>query len=126
MIKRGCLVMFSILSAFLSVTGSNAESQSQPEAHKTQNVIVVMIDGMRWQEIFRGVDPQLIKTHGPEALGAPKERAAYGEQAYARATPSESRAALMPFLWSTVAVHGQLFGNRDLGSDSHVTNGFDF
>jgi hypothetical protein len=126
MSKRGYLAIFPILSVFLLMAGFKVAGQSAPEPRKTQNVIVVMIDGMRWQEIFRGVDPQLIKTLGPEALGAPKERAAYAEQAYARPTPAESRAALMPFLWGTVAVHGQLFGNRDLGSDSHVTNGFDF
>jgi hypothetical protein len=39
-----------------------------PTAHKTENVIVVMIDGMRWQEVFRGADPDLIKTLGPDAL----------------------------------------------------------
>jgi hypothetical protein len=103
-----------------------AHAQSTPSPHKTENVIVVMIDGMRWQEVYHGVDPDLIKTLGPDALGAPKERAGYVEKAYARATPAESRAALMPFLWSEVAAHGQLFGNRDHGSDSHVTNGFNF
>ena len=85
-----------------------------------------MIDGMRWQEIYRGVDPALIKTIGPAAIPAAKERAAYAEKLFARATPAESRAALMPFLWNTVALNGQLFGNRDLGSDSHVTNGYNF
>jgi hypothetical protein len=99
---------------------------AQTPPHKTENVVVVMIDGMRWQEIYRGADPDLIKTLGPDALGAPKERAAYAEKEYARATPAESRAALMPFLWGTVAKQGQLFGNRDLGSDSHVTNGYNF
>ncbi len=85
-----------------------------------------MIDGMRWQEVFRGVDPQLIKKSGPAALPGGKERAAYAENLYARGTPLESRAALMPFVWGEMAVHGQIFGNRDLGSDSHVTNGFNF
>jgi hypothetical protein len=32
----------------------------------------------------------------------------------------------MPFLWTVVAKHGQIFGNRDRGSDSHVTNLFNF
>ena len=94
--------------------------------HKTENVIVVMMDGMRWEEIFRGADPELIKTLGPDALGAPKERAALAEQRYWRTTPAERRQALMPFLWSTVAAQGQLFGNRDLGSDSHVANPLHF
>jgi hypothetical protein len=47
-------------------------------------------------------------------------------QMYGRPSAAESRKALMPFLWEQVSVNGQLFGNRDLGSDSHVTNGFNF
>lgn len=94
--------------------------------HKTQNVIVVMIDGVRWQEVFRGADSELIKGVGPDALPAGKERAAYAEKQYSRTTQAESRAALMPFVWGEMAVRGQVFGNRDLGSDSHVTNGFNF
>jgi hypothetical protein len=97
-----------------------------PTAHKTENVIVVMIDGMRWQEVFRGADQDLIKTLGPDSLDAAKERTASAEQHYWRPTPKERRRALMPFLWSVVAAQGQIFGNRDLGSDSHVTNGLNF
>ena len=109
-----CLLNFVALNA-----------NAQP-AHDTQNVIVVMIDGMRWQEIFRGADPALIKTLGPESLGAAKERAALAQQNYWRPSAAERRQALMPFLWSTVVHQGQIFGNRDLGSDSHVTNGLNF
>jgi len=50
-----------------------------PAAHKTENVIVVMIDGMRWQEVFGGADAGLLKVMGPAALGDPKERAAQAE-----------------------------------------------
>jgi hypothetical protein len=97
-----------------------------PAAHKTENVLVVMLDGMRWQEVFRGADPKLIKSRGPAALGIPKERTAKAQERYWRDTREERRMALMPFLWSTVAHEGELFGNRDLGSDSHVMNGFNF
>jgi len=97
-----------------------------PAAHKTENVIVVMMDGLRWQEVFRGADPELIKTPGPEALDDPKERAAAAQKHYWRETAQERRLVLMPFLWSVVAGEGQIFGNRDLGSDSHVTNGLNF
>jgi hypothetical protein len=108
------------------LSAGSSSSAETPTPHKTENVIVVMIDGMRWQEVFRGADPQLIKTIGPDALPGGKERAALAEKAYARSSQSESRAVLMPFLWTQVATHGQLFGNRDLGSDSHVTNGYNF
>jgi hypothetical protein len=97
-----------------------------PGTHKTENIVVVMIDGMRWQEVFSGADAALIKTLGPDWLGTPKERADLAKQRYWRATPEERRKALMPFLWSTVAVQGQIFGNRALGSDSHVINGLNF
>ena len=85
-----------------------------------------MIDGMRWQEIFRGADPELLKTLGSEMPGDAKKRAELASQKYSRLTAAERRQALMPFLWSVVSSQGQLFGNRDLGSDSHVINGLNF
>lgn len=110
-------------AAMLSAATLQAQA---PAAHKTQNVIVVMMDGMRWQEIFRGADPALLKTLGPKWLGDPKAMAAEAQKQYGQATPAERRQALMPFLWSVMATQGQVFGNRDLGSDSHVTNVFNF
>jgi hypothetical protein len=114
------------LLAVLGLGFALAGLAQAPAAHKTENVIVVMIDGMRWQEVFRGADPELIKTLGPDALGSPQERAARAQQLYWRASASERRQALMPFLWNVMSVQGQIFGNRDMGSDSHVTNGLNF
>jgi hypothetical protein len=114
-----------VLSALAMLFGFTAAAQA-PAAHKTQNVIVVMMDGLRWQEVFRGADPELIKTLGPDWLGAAKERTAQAQQLYWRDSPAERRQALMPFLWSTMASQGQIFGNRDLGSESQVTNGLNF
>jgi hypothetical protein len=39
-----------------------------------------------------------------------------------REDAAERRALLLPFLWGTVAKHGQLYGNRLLGSRVDVTN----
>src|SRR5271157_212147 len=94
--------------------------------NKTENVIVVMLDGLRWQEVFRGADPELLRTPGPEALGNPKERAANAQRLYGRENATAGRQALMPFLWSVVDTEGQIFGNRDLGSNSQVINGLNF
>ena len=92
---------------------------AEPANHKTGAVIFVMTDGLRWQEVFRGADAALMdKEHGgvtdAEAL----------RRAYWRDTPQERREALMPFLWRDIAKEGQVFGNRDLGADSSVTNTF--
>jgi hypothetical protein len=119
-------VALPVLSTLAALAVIPAGGQTSPAVHKTQNVIVVMIDGMRWQEVFRGADPQLIQAAGPEALPDGKGRTALAIKSYGRSTPAESRAALMPFLWQQVAANGQIFGNRALGSDSHVTNGFNF
>ncbi len=116
---RGILTLFG----FACVLAGRAQA---PAAHKTENVIVVMIDGMRWQEIFRGADPRLIETQESDSLSEPKERAAHAQELFGSATAKERRQALMPFLWGVVAAQGQIYGNRDLGSDSHVTNGLNY
>jgi Type I phosphodiesterase / nucleotide pyrophosphatase len=86
-------------------------------APKTENIIFVMTDGLRWQELFGGADAALMnKEHGAVA----NVEALKG--AYWRETPEARREALMPFLWSVIAKQGQIYGNRALGSEAHVTN----
>ena len=87
---------------------------------KTRNVIFVMTDGARWQDAFRGADKALMnKQSGVEDVGALK-REFWRDSAPAR------REALMPFLWTVIAKQGQVYGNRDRGSDAYVTNGMNF
>jgi hypothetical protein len=88
---------------------------------KTQHVIFVMTDGFRWQEIFNGAEASLMnkqngKVQDPAAL----------KKAYWRDDLQSRREALMPFLWQVVAKQGQIFGNREKGSDAYVTNGMFF
>lgn len=88
---------------------------------RTENVILVTADGLRWEEVFGGTDPALMnKEHGGVAHLPALQRA------YERETPSTSRQALLPFFWSTIAREGQLFGNEKLGSLARVTNGLNF
>jgi hypothetical protein len=102
----------SILLAFCGLAAA--------QTPQTRNITFVMTDGLRWQEVFRGVDPELMtKENGvgsPEAL----------RKLYWRDDANERRAALMPFLWNTLAKNGQIYGNRDAGSEAYVTNGFNF
>jgi hypothetical protein len=90
------------------------------EEHKTQNVIFVMTDGLRWQEVFQGADSSLMnKDNGVEDAAALSK-------AYGRDSAEDRRAALMPFLWGVMAKNGQVYGNRAQGSDAYVTNGHNF
>ena len=86
---------------------------------KTRNVVLITIDGLRWQEVFRGADEAFINTEfgGIEEKALPATR----ESALAP-TADERRKKLMPFLWGEVAARGQLFGNRDRGSVMEVGN----
>ena len=86
---------------------------------KTRNVVLVTIDGLRWQEVFRGSDDAFANKEfgGVSPNGLVEMQAAFGQK-----TPDERRRALMPFLWGEIAVRGQLYGNRDAGSPMCVTN----
>ena len=90
---------------------------------KTKNVIFVSTDGLRWQEVFRGAEEALMtKENGGVAPAAIKPL----RRKFWRETPDERRSVLMPFVWGEMAKRGQIFGNRDKGSDGHVTNSFHF
>jgi hypothetical protein len=88
-------------------------------AGKTQNVVLIVSDGLRWQEIFTGADPTLLNAKvGGSWLAEPELR-----KRYWRDDADARRALLFPFLWGTVAKQGQIFGNQLKGSVAHVTNG---
>ena len=107
------------LRAIGVLIGGFALCAAQP-AGKTRNVIFVMTDGMRWQETFSGADPMLIdkRENNDEAAAIRRE--------FWRESPTERREVLLPFLWKTLARNGQLYGNREAGSEAYVTNGFNF
>ncbi len=95
------------------------------EAHaalRTRNVVLIVSDGLRWQEVFTGADPELLN----EKNGGIWDKEEELRREFWRADPAERRKALFPFLWGTVATHGEIFGNQMKGSIAHVTNGFAF
>jgi hypothetical protein len=87
-----------------------------------RSVVLVVSDGLRWQEVFTGADSAIL-FGDPAALGGNGDAM---RRKYWRATAAERRAALMPFLWGTVAKSGELAGNRTLSSDVDVTNPMKF
>ncbi|MFT3791325.1 MAG: alkaline phosphatase family protein [Rudaea sp.] len=109
---------FLILSCLLlpCLCGRAAESAPRP-----RNVVLVTLDGVRWQEVFGGADPTVMKFL---ARGAPVEGTAL-YQRYWAPTAEERRRKIMPFLWGTlVERHGWIAGDPAKGSDIEVTNRF--
>jgi len=91
-------------------------------AGKTRNVILVISDGVRWQEIFTGADPTLLNGEaGGSWTSADDLKRKYWDDDAAR-----RRRKLFPFLWETVATQGQIYGNQSKGSVAQVTNGMMF
>ncbi len=114
-------ILQGLCVAALLASRSLAQTAS-PLSLKTQNVFLIVSDGLRWQEVFTGADSLLMN----EEHGGIWESADALRRAFWRATPAERRAALFPFLWGTVATSGQLIGNQLKGSVAHVANGLAF
>lgn len=104
--------IFLILSLFLVII-SNAQ--------KTENVIIITTDGLRWQELFKGMDEKLANDKNfnqGDSLSIYKK--------YWSENSLERREKLMPFLWSEIASKGQIYGNRDFGNKVNNANPYWF
>lgn len=88
---------------------------------KVENVIVVTLDGFRWQELFTGGDESFMDTKqgGVKDIPGLKKR-------YLREKAEERREVLMPFIWNTLAKKGQIFGNPAKKATATSTNGLKF
>lgn len=86
------------------------------QALRTENVFLIVPDGLRWQEVFTGADERLInKENGVRRAELVRGR-------FWRDTEEERREALMPFLWSIVRERGQIFGNMFKNSNAAIVN----
>ncbi|MBK8247476.1 MAG: alkaline phosphatase family protein [Gemmatimonadetes bacterium] len=88
---------------------------------KTRNVVLIVTDGLRWQEVFRGAERALISRQP----GGVRDTA-FTRKAFWRDELADRRAALLPFLWGTVAREGILYGNQDVGQRASITNTMKF
>ena len=111
-----CVFALSILVG----TAHRLPAQGAPAGQrKTRNVVLIVADGLRWQEIFTGAEEDLMNDKEGGMWAKPEEL----RRDFWREDVNERRKALFPFLWGTVAQRGQIFGNQNKGSDAHVTNG---
>jgi hypothetical protein len=111
----------ALAAALAALLAAPALRAAPDPPRRTENVVVIVTDGLRWQEVFRGAEAALVseKPGGVEDVAAAKA-------AFWRDTPKERREALLPFLWSVVATQGQLWGNADAGGEARVTNRYRF
>lgn len=87
---------------------------------KSENIVVVTMDGLRWQEIFAGADSVL--TYDTTA----KYTIKYVQRNFWAADAQARREKLMPFFWSEIASKGILLGNRNYGNYFNNANPYWF
>lgn len=116
--RRESRTMAVLALTALAFAGSGAGGAAAEDGKPGRNVLVVTLDGLRWQEMLSGFDAGLnSKEDGgvasPDALA----------HRFDAPTPEARRAALLPFLWTTVAREGQILGDASKRCVVRVTNG---
>lgn len=124
MLRSGSVVPLLTLLFTLTVTTGQATGQQSPGElpnRSNHNVLLVTLDGLRWQEVFAGADETLMtkEAGGVKDIEALKTR-------FMRDSATARRDTLMPFFWTTIASQGVVIGNPEEGSKAVVTNGFNF
>jgi hypothetical protein len=114
-----------VVALFVFCSGRPNAAQMSPGTAtgartRADHVIVVTLDGLRWQEFFDGAELPLFGKDAEK----PNDSAIM--KRFWRTTRDERRAALMPFMWEVVARQGQIFGDPAKDSVARLTNGLWF
>lgn len=107
-------IRVSTLVFLCAVTVAEAQRPVPP----ADRVIIVTMDGVRWQEVFNGAARELISAKPGGVADTTRLT-----RRFSRDTRQAQRQALMPFLWSTIARTGWIRGDSAAGSLVRVTNG---
>lgn len=93
------VVLLVIISGYIRPASSKKLIQ-------TENIVIITLDGMRWQEVFQGADKALLlnKKYTHDSSGT--------SERFWRSDTGQRRERLFPFIWSVIATQGQIYGNR--------------
>lgn len=82
---------------------------------QTENIIIVTLDGLRWQELFQGADSTILfnKEFTKDQSVVTK---------FWNSNSEVRRKELMPFFWNTIGTKGQLYGNRNYNNEVNCAN----
>ncbi len=112
---------FAVIGLTVAASIGPSPLASQQRPLKTKHVVLIVSDGVRWQELTTGAERALISR----APGGVSDTASVRKEFW-RESPAERRAALFPFIWGTVATQGQIYGNPASGSAAHTVNPLKF
>ncbi len=84
--------------------------------NKTSNVVLITLDGFRWQELFGGAVDTLMND-----MVFVKDTSEL-QQLFGGTSPRERREKLLPWFWSEFGKNGQIYGNRLYDNNVNCTN----
>ncbi len=112
--RTSCVCLLFICSLLLLAAGPAA----QPAVGR--NLIVITLDGARTEEIFGGLDVEVLRA-GLKKDARLEETRVYKD--YWAETPEARRARVMPFFWTEwMTAHGSIAGRRAAGSRFGIIN----
>jgi hypothetical protein len=113
--KRG-LAACAILAWFTAALMAGVR-QAPPAS--TDNLVLVTLDGARTEEIFGGLDTDVLQSTLKEGQTL-KDSPVYAR--FGAPTREERRRKLMPFFWELVSTQGSIAGDRQSGSIVRLGN----
>ncbi len=108
-------IVLTILLIILTVSVSNT-ARTLRAMNPENRLVIITLDGFRWQELFGGADSVLVRDEEANA-DTSLSLAMYWDR-----SPEERRKRLMPFLWNVIAPQGEVYGNRNYGNKVNVSN----
>ena len=112
--RRRMIACTGAAALALATPPSGAQEPATPDA-----VILITLDGARHEEIFGGLDLDLLKSTLKKDQRA-EDTATYRQ--YWADTPDARRRKLLPFFWRLITEQGSIAGNPALGSDARLSN----
>ena len=105
------------MKAFFAVFILTVFQQLSYGQNKIENVVLITLDGARNQEVFGGLDLEILQSVEKK----PTETEVY--KRYFAETPGQRRRKLMPFFWNELMTkYGSIAGNRQHNSTVQTTN----
>jgi Type I phosphodiesterase / nucleotide pyrophosphatase len=115
-VKRFVLYSLFILTSFSWTSSPPSNKQTLKLKPNGKNLIIVTIDGVRWQEVFEGANEQILNN--PDYVSEIRlSKSLYWDDNF-----ETRRKKIMPFLWNYIINEGQVIGNRNEGTKMNVAN----
>jgi hypothetical protein len=105
-------------AAAAALAAATSPSRAQEPA-TADAVVLITLDGARHEEIFGGLDVDVLKSTLREKQRL-EDSPVY--QRFWAPTPEERRRKLLPFFWRLVTEQGSIAGNPALDSDARLSN----